>query len=72
MSLYHTTHKPAAYPKKKYAPTGGMVVVANETEERALGPGWSDNDPSPKEQDAEQAEQAEQAPVEKPKKTKKG
>jgi|GEM_PF-5304034 len=47
MSLYHTTHAPAAYPKCKYAPNGGMVVVANETEERALGPGWSDNNPDP-------------------------
>lgn len=34
------------YPKMKYAPQGGAVVVANETEERALGLGWTDTAPA--------------------------
>jgi hypothetical protein len=47
MSLYHTTHKPTEFPKRKFAPNGGSVTVTNATEERALGLGWSDNDPAP-------------------------
>ena len=46
MSLYNLHHNPE-YPKRKYAPSGGSVTVANATEERALGLGWSDNDPTP-------------------------
>jgi hypothetical protein len=60
MSLYNLDHKPE-FPKLKYASTGGAVMVHSATEERALGLGWGDNDPSPAPiEDAEDA-----APVKK-------
>lgn len=46
MSLYHTTHATPEFPKMKYAPTGGAVMVQNRTEELALGPGWTDTAPA--------------------------
>ena len=46
MSLYNLNHSPE-YPKRKYSSSGGSVTVANATEERALGLGWSDNAPTP-------------------------
>lgn len=45
--LSRTGHKHGEFPKTKYAPSGGSVVVDNATEERALGPGWSDNPQAP-------------------------
>lgn len=32
------------YPKRLFAPTGGSVVVTDIAHERALGPGWLDNE----------------------------
>ena len=46
MSLYNIDLSPA-FPKMKYATSGGAVMVHSATEERALGAGWGDNDPSP-------------------------
>ena len=36
-----------SYPKHKYAPTGGSVLVTDHAHERMLGEGWSDNPPAP-------------------------
>jgi hypothetical protein len=47
MSLYHVEHPKPEFPKMKYAPSGGAVMVANATEERALGPFWTDMPPAP-------------------------
>lgn len=33
------------YPKRKYAPTGGHIIVTDSAHELALGPGWLDNEP---------------------------
>jgi hypothetical protein len=33
------------YPKQKFAPTGGSVVVNDAHHERMLGPGWLDQEP---------------------------
>jgi hypothetical protein len=38
----------------KYAPNGGAVMVHNRTEELALGLGWTDTDPSPATDQAEE------------------
>jgi hypothetical protein len=46
MSLYNLDHKPE-FPKMKYAPNGGAVMVHNATEERALGPFWTDAPKAP-------------------------
>lgn len=35
------------FPKKKYAKSGGYVIVNDEHHERALGEGWSDNPLAP-------------------------
>jgi hypothetical protein len=44
MSLYHTQHV-TEYPKKKYAPMGGAVMVHSKAEEDKLGAGWTDHEP---------------------------
>ncbi|HEY1533772.1 MAG TPA: hypothetical protein VGF76_07125 [Polyangiaceae bacterium] len=46
MSLYNLDHKPE-FPKMKYAPNGGAVMVHNATEERALVPFWTDAPKAP-------------------------
>lgn len=44
------------YPKKLFAPTGGSVVVTDAHHERALGPGWLDNEVPPSDPAEETAE----------------
>jgi len=43
--MYQTIHPASEYPKRKFAPSGGSVVVHNATEEKALGIAWTNSDP---------------------------
>lgn len=44
------------YPKRLFAATGGSVVVNDAHHERALGPGWLDNEVPPSDPATDPAE----------------